>query len=347
MLRYYAVMDYLIQIYSSGLAYDLTEMESSSLFYMIVRDTVRYILTQMVLRGRQDTSSRYYVTKQYEKRIREEVDKLIRAQYSYLGDKRISKYPGCKNYILTSKKNGKARKKPGYAYGYHRICDLVLQKCTFDLAHQSVVICSERFSCFPIGTGNIFGIIPSDESWKRWLEYFDKSEKESPMLADPVSMDYIYPEMALLHRYITAENPSFGKDLKPLDILDGAFVRPVTNSDRMIAQQGAFMIYGLSRFWKTRRTLDFLIGSRGLSLGDSVSYLVSDDDSFLDDKDRTEHSKRIIEFLFETAGADVYTIPEGCGDDIRNKLRFLGVSAAAMGRSATPRKRAVRTRPAE
>ena len=94
------------------------------------------------------------------------------------------------------------------------------------------------------------------------------------------------------------------------------------------------MIYGLSRFWKTRRTLDFLIGSRGLSLGDSVSYLVSDDDSFLDDKDRTEHSKRIIEFLFETAGADVYTIPEGCGDDIRNKLRFLGVSAAAMGRSA-------------
>lgn len=71
MLWYYAVMDYLIQIYSSGLAYDLTEMESSSLFYMIVRDTVRYILTQMVLRGRQDTSSRYYVTKQYEKRLRE------------------------------------------------------------------------------------------------------------------------------------------------------------------------------------------------------------------------------------------------------------------------------------
>lgn len=71
------------------------------------------------------------------------------------------------------------------------------------------------------------------------------------MLADPVSMDYIYPEMVLLHRHITAENPSLGKDLKPLDILDGAFVRPVTNSDRMIAQQGAFMSYGLSRFWKT------------------------------------------------------------------------------------------------
>ena len=107
------------------------------------------------------------------------------------------------------------------------------------------------------------GVIQSEKKSKK------KSKKESNTsfdLYDVLKYDYKYniessfstfsendgyrsQAMEELHYKVKNYCPDFRYCAKPLDIINGVYVYPLVNTDRMRVQQGLFAIYGLSQYW--------------------------------------------------------------------------------------------------
>ena len=132
-------------------------------------------------------------------------------------------------------------------------------------------------------------------------------------------------EMKRLCHKVLLECPSFSWDVSPLSILDGVFVKPVFNSDRMVAQQGSFMLFGLSAFWNVRRMVSWL-RRKGNDWKEIMEIMLKDSDDFM--------VKSCMEDYFESVlSAQLMSIKSDDCRFIKDELRRFGISKSTMGRS--------------
>lgn len=173
-----------------------------------------------------------------------------------------------------------------------------------------------------------------------WPEEFDIKAFE---LKDCDSI-YINPEtgwygshqMNRLHAMVTHEQPAFRRCAYPTDLLDGVFVRPIFNSNRMVAQQGAFMMFGLSSFWNTFNVIKFL-SRNDYDISDVLSILILNDDKFLkyDDtfKIKRMNLEKIKEYVSSVMEARLYHINPEAYKDLLKRIQTLGITKESLGRS--------------
>lgn len=144
---------------------------------------------------------------------------------------------------------------------------------------------------------------------------------------------YLSVEMEMLHQKVAEELPAFLRCAYPSSLLNGIFIRPVFNSDRMIAQNGSFMLYGLSKFWNIQRFMKYLLGKK-IPLVDVLRILVTNDDSFLKYEDvdcyDVEKLKELINNVFK---GDVYMIDPEQKPNLLGALKTYGIDKATLGRS--------------
>ena len=155
----------------------------------------------------------------------------------------------------------------------------------------------------------------------------------SPMRINKETEDYDSYEMLVLDGKISREIPAFRKCIHPLTLLNGVFVRPVSNSDRMIAQQGAFMLYGLSYFWNIPRMTEFLYRHK-YSWESILQILITNDRNFLEHgTDKKCPSGLLKEFASFVLAAEVYEVDFDKKERIKEELSALGINKETMGRS--------------
>lgn len=70
---------------------------------------------------------------------------------------------------------------------------------------------------------------------------------------------------------------------RPMDLLNGHFVNPCVNTDRMRVQQGSFMMFGLSRYWDIGRCVKFL-EDNGCNIDEIYNFITQNNPIFSNGK---------------------------------------------------------------
>ncbi len=320
-LRYEAVMDYLIQRYANIVVQQTSNRGLSRSEKAIMKDIIRLYL---------------YGVLDYVKIIE-----------SSNGKHRTSLYRGFADELIKD-----VRKKLMIKYrGFTDDIQLLLSRVPFEKkSPNSVSVCGYVFQYECLSSlvkraafENPFVIIVPDSKIDiRDVMYVNEDELSSmrPFLINPESGEYFSSILCKLHSKIMLECPSFNMKLSPLDILNGVFVSPVVNTPRMIAQQGLFMLYGLSDFWNVNYFMTYM-NSENVSYHNILEYVIYNDDSFLcmksDDGNviinEIRDEDKLIDFFRSVYKAELYRITKQSKIKLRKELKFLGVDKATMGRS--------------
>ena len=191
--------------------------------------------------------------------------------------------------------------------------------------------------------GNVYHVFypdPSMTNMREVLNAFRRRQKTDSMLVNPETGSYDSGVMCELHWKVLADYPYFLELANPLSLLNGIFIQPTMSSERMIVQQGAFMLYGLSSFWNVGKTIDYLL-ERKYSWAEVLGILVSEDTSFLCkspsvnvckpyyEKLDTKKLKRFLEYVYD---ASIIKL-DVSADSLRKALRKCGITKASAGRT--------------
>ena len=327
-LRYQAVMDYFIQCYIYGIR---KKTRPGIVKYSLehkVFTVVLHILFQNVL-SHISEKNRWTVLggNQFKPFSLGEWKGIVR------DTKRLA-LKGFESYISSGEVNSKV---------VHQMMDEVLG--SFRTADDSFKILDIEFSCCRISQDEdqyaVFFPEPIDQIGEECLMQEligdDPADQDDsmPMYINPETGEYYCYELMKLYGKVTNESPAFKMCTYPLDLLDGSFVRPIFNSDRMVAQQGSFMMFGLSDFWDVRGMIRYLL-SQKKGLLDILRVLILNDVRVIevyDDKERSKNTNNIIQYLINVLGAEVWKIPSGKRDEIKRRLRSFGISKDTLGRS--------------
>lgn len=161
----------------------------------------------------------------------------------------------------------------------------------------------------------------------------------SPMLINSNTGHYMSTVMEKLHAKITDEAPAFERKINPDSILNGIIVSPLQNSDRMIAQSGNFMFFGLSLFWNVGKFLKYCIDDESIGFVKGVSLLIRNDSSFLQLENDEEISnvpndiEKIKSVLFSVFDISAYRINPDSLNKLKVVLNKMGINKATLGRS--------------
>lgn len=142
-------------------------------------------------------------------------------------------------------------------------------------------------------------------------------------------------ELGELDWQIKCSYPQWYNNLeKPIDLLNGCFVNPCVNTDRMRVQQGSFMIFGLSRYWNIERCVKFL-EDKGCSIDEIYNFITQNDPIFSNGKKCNlfeKHNINIEEFENYVFNARRYKICDSKNkDDILEDLSISGINKQALG----------------
>lgn len=191
--------------------------------------------------------------------------------------------------------------------------------------------------------GHVYHVFYPDSStinMRDMLNAFRCRQKIDSMLVNPETGSYDSGVMCELHWKVLADYPYFLELANPLSLLNGIFIQPTMSSERMIVQQGAFMLYGLSSFWNVGRTIDYLL-KRKYSWAEVLEILISEDTSFLCEnpsvsvhkpyygKLDTKKLKRFLEYVYD---ASIIKL-DVSADSLREALRKCGITKASAGRT--------------
>ena len=121
---------------------------------------------------------------------------------------------------------------------------------------------------------------------------------------------------------------------RPMHLLNGHFVNPCVNTDRMRVQQGSFMMFGLSRYWDIERCVKFL-EDNGCSIDEIYNFITQNDPIFSNGKKCNlfeKHNINIEEFENYVFNARRYKICDNKNkDDILEDLSISGINKQALG----------------
>ena len=171
--------------------------------------------------------------------------------------------------------------------------------------------------------------------------------EEEKMLINPETGHYDSGPMCEMHDHISNQHPGFSMKAQPSTLLDGIFISPALTFERIVAQQGAFQLYGLSSFWNIRRTIVFLWDNRKLipfrksgSWWETVVHALSEDDmKLLGSTDgnvaisRTSLIWKYVKYVHRCAIVPLNQKSRSkyCYQ-LRNDLKLLGVDRGTLGR---------------
>ena len=171
--------------------------------------------------------------------------------------------------------------------------------------------------------------------------------EEEKMLINPETGHYDSGSMSEMHDHISNQHPGFSMKAQPSTLLDGIFISPILTFERIVAQQGAFQLYGLSGFWNIRRMIVFLWDNRQLipfrksgSWWETVVHALTEDDmNLLGSTDgsvaitRTSLIWKYVEYVHR---CDIIPLNQNSQSkycyQLRNDLKLLGVDRGTLGR---------------
>lgn len=126
----------------------------------------------------------------------------------------------------------------------------------------------------------------------------DKYTKKCPFANDEDGM-YMSNSMDLLQYQISQNYPTFRTCAKVIDLLNGVYVNPCITTDRMNAQKGAFMLFGLSRYWDIGRCADFLYGALSESYQEKKRKECDSNSTDLNNLEKENIFREIVKFLID------------------------------------------------
>ena len=171
--------------------------------------------------------------------------------------------------------------------------------------------------------------------WPDGYKDVDKLSDDEALFLDKDN-HYLSYQMERLHAKVSHELPSFRRCAYATDLLNGVFVRPIFNSDRMIAQQGAFMMFGLSSFWDIKKLIIYLY-KKNYKFSEIISFLILNDDKFLcynaPTKIKRQDLRKIKECMSNVMDARLYRIAPESKPILLERLYALGITKETLGRS--------------
>lgn len=304
-LRYEAIMDYLIQCYSKKIVNNLFDLKPY-LEKEIIEDALRFYFTGILRHGDLKLEN------SLDSELKKEVKRKVSVKYHSYGVN-IDKIIDAINIAFSS---------------------------TNSISIGGLKFIYKFIDSFPV-------VIPEKsqneaQAIRQYAYTFETDKRENGCLINPETGNFESSNLCTLYGKISIECPSFSKSFRPLDLLNGIFVNPVVNTARMIAQQGAFMLYGLSAFWDVQAFINYMCSEQrkyeSYSLFESILYyLIFNDDSFLISGTSSDTGFRdedkLIGFMKQVYNAHLYKILLSDKSRIFNELKFLGVDKATMGRS--------------
>lgn len=328
-LRSAAVMDLFIQIYTDILFRTYVSNKAPHIEECIIKDTIRFYLHGVLRHTEIKEKGTIRLTKSKANiRVSDEVRRKIHVKfhrYDHINDVNTLDIVDDILSDVDIKAAGIKFTRAGIAFTIKSIED-------------------------PNGSGSKEKIIVPVFNMKEAVEDFMSEDREVSFLINPETGEYDCDVLLRLHGHITQEAPAFAIKLKPSDILNGVFVRPMFNSDRMIAQHGAFMLYGLSFFWNIWKAIRYFY--RELSMKDSELWttisrrLIFNDQRFLlpdnvvikkKDKYTTcpPDPKKLHDFMYAIYRIKSWELDgtEDMKDRLLRQLGLLGVDKVTMGRS--------------
>lgn len=328
-LRSAAVMDFFIQIYTDILFREYVSNKTPHIEECIIKDTIRFYLHGVLRHVEITKKGTIRQTKSKENtRVYDEVRRKIHVKFHRYDNINDLNTLDIVDDILSD-------------------IDFRLDVIRFTRTGMTFTIRSIED---PNGSGSQEKIIVPVFNMKEAVEEFISEAREVSFLINPETGEYDCDVLLRLHGHITQEAPAFAIKLKPSDILNGVFVRPVFNSDRMIAQHGAFMLYGLSFFWNIWKAIRYFY--RELSMKDSDLWttisrrLIFNDQRFLlpdnvvnkkNNSTCPPDQKKLHDFMYAIYRMKSWELElDGKGnmkERLLRQLGLLGVDKVTMGRS--------------
>lgn len=173
------------------------------------------------------------------------------------------------------------------------------------------------------------------------------SVEEGKMLINPETGHYDSGPMSEMHDHISNQHPGFSMEAQPSTLLDGIFISPILTFERIVAQQGAFQLYGLSSFWNIRRTIIFLWDNRQIipfrksgNWWETVVHSLTEDDMQLlgsaDSNVAISRTSLIWKYVKYVHRCRIYTFrskePRDACKTLRKDLKLLGIDRSTLGR---------------
>lgn len=172
--------------------------------------------------------------------------------------------------------------------------------------------------------------------------------EEDKMLINLETECYESWPMNELYVHIRNQYKGFLAETRPSSLLDGVFISPFLSFSRIVAQQGAFQLYGLSSFWNIRRTIVFMmkhwnrIQTKGAPLWKTaIQVIVENDLSILGHMGGGKEicpSSLIWKYVEYVHQCEIYRFKSQNRNmeckALRNELRMVGIDRATVGMDA-------------
>lgn len=141
------------------------------------------------------------------------------------------------------------------------------------------------------------------------------SQKVNPNIYQSKSMEELYHKVQSFY-------PEFRRCARPLDIINGAFVYPIVNTDRMRAQKGLFALYGLSQYWNFKKYMKYQ-ESKNVGFYPAIRQFI--------ENNVNAHKGEIRDMEEKIYGIDRISIDKKKASELNSGLKKLGVDKETLG----------------
>ena len=162
----------------------------------------------------------------------------------------------------------------------------------------------------------VFNIEPFLEPDEKVSDFLNENGNDSAL----VYCDTYYSDsLEQLYYCIQKYYIEYRRCVRPLDLINGSFVSPIVNTDRMRMQNGAFGLLGLFSNWNLLKYIKYLEKSNSLTANEIIDRIV---------KNQTDSSHDMENDLF---GFIRMRIPAGKKEEVSKNLSFLKIDKETLG----------------
>lgn len=133
---------------------------------------------------------------------------------------------------------------------------------------------------------------------------------------------YRSKSMEELYQKVKSFYPEFKRCAKPLDLINGVFVYPIVNTDRMRAQKGLFALYGLSQYWNFQKYMKYQ-ESKNVGFYPAIRQFI--------ENNVNAHKWEIRDMEEKIYGIDRISIEINKAPELNSALKELGVDKETLG----------------
>lgn len=137
---------------------------------------------------------------------------------------------------------------------------------------------------------------------------------------------YQSKSMEELHYKVKDFYPDFRRCASTLDVINGVYVYPIVNTDRMRAQKGLFALYGLSQYWNFKRYMEYQ-KSNNVEFYEAINLFL--ENNLASQKERKSVDIRKMEdYIY---GIERVSIDTNKATELKSALKKLGIDKETLG----------------